>query len=365
MVLSATELDTSSIELFIISIERQSLLLVKFALKNNVEAVDLLETVVVSWVKKNTDTSPTHWRFSFFKQLSAAVFHALHRQFTLMQSVQSRSELQFYESIQQPSSDCVPSSSLVLTAVARLPLPLMWTFILCDWLAFTEKEVASMLHEQESLIHSRLVSVRVGLNNTIREQVVSEALIDDVPLLQSMLRCLDQACAATDYVELHQLRAMRYAALRKAESISMMLWLLPSIMAICLLLFWWLNLPKDIERPLALYSGESLVDALPQAWQEDTELLINMNFYQWLTTTLNLDNQRLKRENYTRFNHAQWREFPEEQKVIIVSHYHHFLRLPQQQQQAIHKAYYFYSQLSAESKTELQHQWQEAFRTTK
>jgi len=357
--IDSVEKGYSEIERFLISVERQALLLVKFALKNDVEAFDLLENFIGRWVKKNKATPSVQWRQAFFHDLIAATFLASRRQIATHHGSQSHKENQFFLEVRERGDTSGDMHGFVLTTIARLPLPPMLTFILCDWLSFSIKEASLIFNEQASVIENRLASVRMGLLRSMRDNSSDANAIEDVPLLQKMMRAIDGAIAATDYVEFHQLRAIRHAALRGANASSLKMWIVLAIIMMSLFIFWWLNLPQTQQKPITFYSGESLLDAIPQAWQEDAELLENIAFYEWLAKNAPVENAVIEQDEMKGVGQEQWRDYPDERKVAILENYQSFLRLSIEKQKRIRAAYYYFQQQAEVEQENLRKLWRE------
>lgn len=352
---------------FIASVERQALRMAELATKNPVDAMDILDAGVRKWVQKHGKSPRVDWQKSFYTVLEQAINDFLRRQMPVLQWFSSRSEIQFWQELGSSSIDMSAEKAelhkAILVALAHLPLPQQQTFLLCGWLGFTVEDVAAILAEPVATIASRYASASVGIKDALGDIASQQNNPADEHWLVRVCQALDESAANVSYVQQHQLREIRRHTVNRQPSRSFIQWfLLTGVMALCLFVFWSLQVPKpvDSQQKQVIPQQNPYVDAL-QPWREEPGLLENLPFFVWLAMQADgvlADEQALAETMTEKQLYSRWERLPADRTAFLRGQYQSFSYLTSDMQQAVRSHYQAFKRLTVNQQYDLQLQWQ-------
>lgn len=369
-----------AIDDFLVDIENGAFRVAELATKNTVDAMDIVELAVRLWVKKCSHKPDNLWLFLFYKTLYSSIADFERKKIPVNRWFISRHEAVCLQDI-DPTEKSYRSAAAaeraefnktLIEVLGHLPLPQQQAFLLCEWQGFTVEQVARMLSEAPLIISNRLASALMGLQEALGPLNKDE----DVSLTDSIIAALEESAADISYVQQYQLRHSRLQALKQKQAKPIIKWVVASgLMAVCLFVFWWLQLPQQSQEKAAFYSAESLMANELQAWQEDAGLLEDIEFVAWLHVQQKRENEpglavmpaeyhwlklSASEREKARQKFAQWNDLALEHKALLRNQFIMFNRFEPYFQQALREAYANFANLPVEEQQLLRLHWQES-----
>jgi DNA-directed RNA polymerase specialized sigma24 family protein len=369
-----------AIDEFLANIEAEAFRIAELATKNTVDAMDIVELAVKRWVKHDSHKPDNQWLFLFYKTLFTAIADFERKEIPSNRWFNPRNEIVCLQDI-DPTDKSIRSAAAaekaefnkaLIGVLGHLPLPQQQAFFLCQWQGFSAEQVARMLSEAPLIIVNRLNSALMGL----QEALSGFNEEGDAGLNEKIMAALKESAADISYAQQYQLRHIRLQALKQKQPKPIVKWVLPTaLMALCLFVFWWLQLPQQTPAKTAFYSSESLTANEPQAWQESVDLLDNFEFYAWLSLqdggaveveaapvnpAYSWSNLSAKEKEIARERFAQWEELTLERKALLRNEFAMFNWFNPAFQRTLRKVEADYAKLPSEQQEFLRSEWENA-----